>query len=71
MAYTPEQNGIIKWFCLSLIEECVWQHMFRTFEDVRRVIRAWMQWYNQERAHQALGDRSPVQYRAQQLTQVA
>ena len=25
-------------------EECVWQHVFRTFEDARRVIRDWMQW---------------------------
>jgi putative transposase len=69
--YTPEQNGIIERFFRSLKEECVWQHVFRTFEDARRVIRDWMQWYNQERPHQALGYRSPVQYRAQQVTQVA
>ena len=42
-----------------------------TFEEARRVIRQWLQWYNQERPHQALGYRSPVQYRAQQVTQVA
>lgn len=47
------------------------QHVFQTFEDARRVIRDWMQWYNHERPHQALGYRSPVQYRAQQVTQVA
>ncbi|NGZ95491.1 MAG: hypothetical protein CV089_05050 [Nitrospira sp. WS110] len=27
-----------------------------------------MHWYNQERPHQALGYRSPVQYQTQQLT---
>ena len=69
--YTPEQNGIIERFFRSLKEECVGQHVFRTFEDARRVIREWMQWYNQERPHQALGYRSPIQYRTQQLTQVA
>jgi len=69
--YTPEQNGMIERFFRSLKEECVWQHVFRTFEDARRVIREWLQWYNQERPHQALGYRSPVQYRAQQVTQVA
>ena len=69
--HTPEQNGMIERFFRSLKEECVWQHVFRTFEDARRVIRDWMQWYNQERPHQALGYQSPVQYRAQQLTQVA
>ena len=69
--YTPEQNGIIERFFRSLKEECVWQHTFQTFDEARRIIRNWMQWYNQERPHQALGYRSPVQYRAQQVTQVA
>ena len=69
--YTPEQNGIIERFFRSLKEECVWQHVFRTFEDARRDIRDWLQWYNDERPHQALGYRSPAQYRAQQSTQVA
>ena len=69
--YTPEQNGIIERFFRSLKEECVWQHVFQTFDDARRIIRDWMRWYNEERPHQALGYRSPVQYRAQQLTQVA
>ena len=68
--YTPEQNGIIERFFRSLKEECVWQHV-STFEDARRVIRAWLQWYNQERPHQAFSYRSPIQYRTQQVTQVA
>jgi putative transposase len=69
--YTPEQNGIIERFFRSLKEECVWQHVFQTFDHARRVIGHWMQWYNQDRPHQALGYRSPIQYRAQQATQVA
>ena len=69
--YPPEQNGIIERFFRSLKEECVWQHTFQTFEEARRVIRNWMRWYNEARPHQALGYRSPVQYRAQQSTQVA
>ena len=68
--YTPEQNGIIERFFRSLKEECVWQQTFQTFEEARRIIRDWVQWYNHERPHQALGYRSPVQYRAQQSTQV-
>ena len=68
---TPEQNGIIERFFRSLKEECVWQHAFQTFEEARRVIRDWLRWYNEERPHQALGYRSPVQYRAQQLPPVA
>jgi putative transposase len=69
--YTPEQNGLIERFFRSLKEECVWQHVFQTFDEARRVIRDWVQWYNQERPHQALGYRSPVQYRVQQSIQVA
>ena len=69
--YTPEQNGIIERFFRSLKEECVWQHIFPTFDEARRIIREWMQWYNHERPHQALGYRSPIQYRTQQATQVA
>ena len=69
--YTPEQNGIIERFFRSLKEEGVWQHTFQTFEEARRIIWDWVQRYNQERPHQALGYRSPVQDRAQQSTQVA
>ena len=32
----------------------MWQHMFSMFDEARRVIRDWMQWYNQERPLQAL-----------------
>lgn len=69
--YTPEQNGIVERFFRSFKEECVWQHTFQTFEEARRIIRDWVYWYNQERPHQALGYRSPIQYRAHQATQVA
>ena len=69
--YTPEQNGVIERFFRSLKEECIWQHVFQTCEETRRVIRDWLRWYNEERPHQALGYRSLVQYRAQQVTQVA
>ena len=69
--YTPEQNGLIERFFRSLKDECVWQHTFQTFEEARRIIRDWVHWYNEERPHSALGYRSPVQYRAQQATQVA
>ncbi|CUS34196.1 Integrase catalytic region (fragment) [Candidatus Nitrospira nitrificans] len=35
---TPEQNGLIERFFCSLKEECVWQHIFQTFEEARQVI---------------------------------
>lgn len=69
--YTPEQNGLIERFFRSLKEECVWQHQFHSFDDARRIIRDWLDWYNQRRPHQSLGYCSPRQYRLAQSAQVA
>ena len=62
--YTPEQNGLIERFFRSVKEECVWQHQFQSFAQARRLISRWIQWYNEGRPHQALGYRSPHQFRA-------
>jgi len=69
--YTPEQNGVIERFFRSLKEECVWQRVFRNFEEARRAVKAWIEWYNERRPHQSLGYLSPVQYRVQKLKLVA
>lgn len=69
--YTPEQNGIVERFFRSLKEECVWQHSFVSFEHARRELSAWIRWYNEARPHQALGYRSPREFRAHEVTQVA
>lgn len=61
--YTPEQNGLIERWFRSLKEECVWQHQFANFTEARAGITAWIRWYNTERPHQALGYRSPLEYR--------
>ncbi|BCA53932.1 hypothetical protein W02_10720 [Nitrospira sp. KM1] len=66
----PVQKGIIERFYRSLKEEPL-HRTFQTFEEARRVIRDWVQWYNHERPHQTLGYRSSIQVRAQQLTEVA
>ncbi len=69
--YTPEQNGMIERFFRSLKEECTWQHIFPGFREAKTEIARWIRWYNEERPHQALGYRSPLEYRAQQSTAVA
>jgi putative transposase len=69
--YTPEQNGIIERFFRSLKEECVWQHHFQSFTHARQLIRAWLDWYNTGRPHQALDYRSPVQFRTDAVAQAA
>jgi putative transposase len=69
--YTPEQNGMIERFFRTLKEECVSQHNFTDFTHARREVLAWIHWYNSRRPHSALGYRSPAEYHAQQLNQVA
>ena len=69
--YTPQQNGMIERFFRSLKEECVWQTNFPSFEAARREVGRWIDWYNTGRPHQALGYKSPVEYRAQQVASVA
>ncbi len=69
--YTPEQNGMIERFFRSLKEECAWQHNFWSFREARRTIARWIRWYNEERPHQALDYRSPAEFRAQKLNEVA
>lgn len=68
--YTPEQNGVIERFFRTLKEECVWQHLFTSFEEANRIIKEWIVWYNESRPHQALGYLSPQQFR-QKVIKVA
>ena len=68
---TPEQNGLIERFFLSLKTECVWVQAFPDFATARRAIAAWITRYNTERPHQSLGYHSPVEYRARPLQPAA
>lgn len=63
--HTPEQNGLIERFFRSFKEECVWQHNFTDFTEAKREIARWIGWYNEVRPHQALGYKSPTQFRQQ------
>lgn len=57
--YTPEQNGLCERFIRTIKEECCWQHRFENIEQARRIIGAWIGWYNSGRPHSALGYMSP------------
>src|SRR5262249_46987178 len=69
--YSPKQNGLIERYLRSLKEECVWQRTFADLAEARRAITAWIGWDNADRPHQALGYRSPAEYRAQHIAFVA
>jgi putative transposase len=61
--YTPEQNGMIERFFGSLKAECVWLHRFEDRDHAFAVIGRWMEKYDAERPHSALGYLTPNEYR--------
>jgi len=69
--YSPQQNGMIERFFRALKEECVWLYNFKSFKEAKDTITAWIDFYNNQRPHQALGYQSPAERRAQYQLKVA
>ena len=61
--YTPEQNGVVERVFRTLKEECVWMYSFKSIEEAERRIGEWVEKYNTERPHEALGWLTPVEWR--------
>jgi putative transposase len=59
--YTPEENGLAERFMRSFKEECAWANRFESIEEARSKIAKWIDWYNTDRPHQALGYMTPRQ----------
>jgi putative transposase len=62
--YTPEQNGMIERFFLTLKQECVWLHRFENRDHAFRLVADWLDRYDGDRPHSALGYLTPKEYRA-------
>jgi putative transposase len=60
----PEGNGMIERFHRSLKEEEIWLNEYRSLEEARESIGRWIEQYNHDRPHQALGNRTPREARA-------
>ena len=60
--YSPEQNGMIERFFLTLKQECVWLQRFEDRDHAFRVVADWLDRYHTERPHSALGYLTPKEY---------
>ena len=60
--YSPEQNGMIERFFLTLKQECVWLQRFDDRNHAFRVIADWLDRYHSERPHSALGYLTPKEF---------
>lgn len=58
----PTDNCFIETFNGSLRDECLNAHWFATMEEAKEQIEAWRVDYNESRPHQALGERTPMEY---------
>jgi putative transposase len=63
--YTPQQNGMIERFFLTLKQECVWLQRFESRDHAFQVVAAWLDRYDADRPHSALGYLTPKEYREQ------
>ena len=61
--YTPQQNGMIERFFLTLKQECVWLHRFENRDHAFRIVADWLDRYDGDRPHSALGYLTPKEYR--------
>lgn len=61
----PECNGVAERFIRTLKEQCIYLHRFRTLEEARTIIGAFMRRYNDEWLIERLAYRTPAQARAE------
>ncbi|HEY3325666.1 MAG TPA: IS3 family transposase [Novimethylophilus sp.] len=58
---SPWQNGFVESFNGKLRDECLNREWFVTRREAKIVIEQWRQFYNNERPHSALGNRTPAE----------
>jgi putative transposase len=60
----PDQNAYIERFNRTYREEVLNAYVFEDLDQVRRISVEWLQVYNEERSHEALGSMPPARFRA-------
>ncbi len=66
----PTGNAVAERVIRTMKEEVVWVRDWETAEELRVALVAWQHRYNTQRPHQALGWRTPAEYRAEKLKSV-
>jgi putative transposase len=60
----PDQNAFIERYNRTFREEVLDAYVFEDLEQVREISAEWLQMYNEERPHDALGRQPPAVFRA-------
>lgn len=63
----PTGNAVAERVIRTMKEEVVWLRDWDTADELREALLAWQVRYNTQRPHQALGWRTPAEYRAEKL----
>ena len=58
----PQQNAYIERFNRSYRTEVLDVYLFTSLDEVREITWQWMQEYNEERGHDALGKLTPIEF---------
>lgn len=56
----PTDNAFIEAFNGRFRAECLNAHWFMSLEEARQEMEAWRRYYNEERAHGAIGQKAPI-----------
>jgi putative transposase len=63
----PQQNAFVESFIGRLRDECLNETLFGSLAEARSVLDAWRGDYNGVRPHSALANRTPAEFRAQNI----
>jgi putative transposase len=58
----PMQNGFVESFNGRLRDECLNEHLFKTYRHANEIIAAWRTDYNLNRPHTSLGGLTPTEF---------
>ena len=67
----PDDNAYVERVIRTIKEEEVWLNSYETLWEAHAAIERYVDYYNQERIHSALGYRTPNEYAATSVTQKA